>query len=259
MALRFTSTRLLGKNKKGILKPDENGYYIQPIGALNVFNSNNDYYVAEGAEQLFLQSSSFMRRVKAGALRAELGHPDYMPGMTDDDYLARILEIRETNTIAHFADIWLDRDFGRNNPEVNNPNLIAIMGKIKPWGPHANILKESFENPLEESCFSIRSLTRDYVEGGIRKKEIKQIVTFDYVNEPGIHIARKSFSPVLESIDLIKKDISMESLKIIDFLSRKKSYSNESDRTISMETISILKDMIMPELNQTSRPLAVRW
>jgi hypothetical protein len=49
-------------------------------------------------------------------------------------------------------------------------------------------------------CFSIRSITEDYQVGRKTYRDIVEVITFDYVNEPGIHIAEKYKSPALESI-----------------------------------------------------------
>jgi hypothetical protein len=63
------------------------------------------------------------------------------------------------------------------------------------------VLKEQLENAKENVCFSIRSITDDYRDAtGQVFKIIKEIYTWDYVNEPGISAARKWLSPALESL-----------------------------------------------------------
>jgi len=198
--IKFTESRLTETGKKGVLTPDSDGYYEMIIGGLNVYNSAGEYYVYEGAKLLFEQSSSFMRRIKTGCLKGELGHPKRLPGMSMDDYLTRIMTIEETNVMCHFSDIYLDTEFGKKHPEYKNPNLVAIIGKFKPAGPHANVLKSALENPKEEVCFSIRALTKDTYRNGRNERTLVQVVTFDAcVAEPGIMIARKWHSPGLES------------------------------------------------------------
>ena len=199
--IKFTETKLSETGKQGILTPDSNGYYEMVIGGLNVFNSVGEYYVYEGAKQLFEQSSSFMRRIKTGCLKGELGHPKRAPGMSIDDYLNRIMTIEETNVVCHFADIYLDTEFGKKNPQYKNPGLVAIIGKFKPAGPHANALRASLENPKEEVCFSIRALTKDIYRNGRNERTLMQVVTWDQVCEPGLSLARKWHSPGLESLN----------------------------------------------------------
>lgn len=198
--VKFTATKLASTGKQGILKPDADGYYTMPIGALNAFNSAGEYYTLNGAKELFEQSSIFMRRIKNGCLKGETGHPKRLPGMSMDDYINRILTIDEKNVCCHFKEVWLDEQFGANNPEFKNPRMVAIMGKVKPTGPHAASLKASFDNPSENVCFSIRALTRDYYERGQTYRVLTSIVTWDNVNEPGLSNATKWSSPALESI-----------------------------------------------------------
>ena len=197
--VKFSSTKLQNNGKKGVLPCDEDGYYTMAIGGLNAYNSAGQYYLLDGAKQLFESSSILMRRIQNGAVKAEVGHPKKLPGMTNDDFLNRILSIYEDNVCAHFKEIWLDDQFGKKNPEYKNPNLVAIMAKVKPSGPKGNTLKESFENLNENVCFSIRSLTRDFYEKGQYYRVLQNIITFDYVNEPGIAHANKWAAPALES------------------------------------------------------------
>lgn len=198
--IKFTSTKLASKGKAGILKPDADGYYTMVIGGLNMFNSVGEYYTADGARQLFEQSSTFMRRMQNGCLKGELGHPKRLPGMSMDDYLRRIITIEETNVCCHFKEVWLDEQYGKNHPELRNPSLIAIMAKVKPAGPKGSSLKESFDNPSENVCFSIRAFTKDYAQHGKTIRVLDQIMTFDQVVEPGLHIANKWDIPSLEAL-----------------------------------------------------------
>ena len=197
--IRFSCTSLVGTNKKGILKPDENGYYSQPIGGLNVFNSAGMYYTYEGAKHLFEdQSSAFMRRVKRGALRGENGHPKKLSNQSLEEYANRILTIDEANICVHWAEISLDFD---NFKDANGKPIIGIIGKFIPSGEKGYILEKALANPLENICFSIRSFTEDYYVRGVIHRDLRTVVTFDFVNEPGIGIAEKYKSPTLESFD----------------------------------------------------------
>lgn len=194
--IKFTCTSLEATNKKGILPPDEDGYYELPIGGLNILNSAGQWYDYDRARQLFENSSQLMRRVKRGALRGEVGHPQPLPGQSMEDYTMRILTINEKNVCAHFSEIFLN--FNDFKGEDGKP-IIAIMGKVAPSGPHADMLDRALKNRKENVCFSIRSFTQDSYEGGRYVRVLKNVVTFDYVNEPGIHIAEKFKSPALES------------------------------------------------------------
>lgn len=196
-SIMFTCTSLNGTNKAGILPVDENGYRTMAVGGLNVYNSAGIWYTAEGAKQLFNESSQLKRRIKRGVLRAEVGHPKQGDRQSMDSYMQRILTIEETNVCAHFSDIWLDFD---NYTGPEGP-IVAIMAKVCPGGPKADALERSFNNPKENVCFSIRALSQDTYINRKAARVLKNIVTFDYVNEPGISIAEKYKSPTLEQYE----------------------------------------------------------
>lgn len=189
--IKFTATKLANSGKKGVLTPDEDGYYTLAIGGLNCFNSANEFYDSNNVVSLFEKSSSFMRKIKAGYLYGELGHPAYQKGWSDDEYINRIYKIDESNLVCHFKDVWLVNGAGPSSP-------ITIMAKVIPFGSKGYILKESLDNPNINTAFSIRSIVGYYYERGIRHKVITSVITFDFVVEPGIANANKWDSPGLE-------------------------------------------------------------
>lgn len=192
----FECTALKGTNKVGVVKADNDGYYTMVIGALDFYNSRGQYYTYAGAQKLFEESSPFMRRVREGSLYGECGHPR-QDGMNNRDFMNRIMDVRENNIACHFRRVYLD------NKSVKGPdgrNAIAIMAEVKPAGPMGQALKEALENPSQNVCFSIRSLTQDEMVRGTVHKNLRTIMTFDWVAEPGISIARKWSSPSLESL-----------------------------------------------------------
>lgn len=243
--IKFSSTRILPTGKKGIIKPDANGYYTTILGGLNCYNSAGAYYPAsDEVRKLFEDSSILMRRIKKGVLKAELGHPKQTPGMSDMDYYQRIMDIDEKCVCAHISEIWLDEEFGKNHPEYNNPNLIAIVGRVAPSGPYGHVLKRSMENPEENSCFSIRSITEDRWEHGRVNKTIKTIVCWDMVLEPGLALATKYDSPALESFQE-SKILTVEYEKPISLNQLKRLSNNcETKLSASLEASKMIDEVI---------------
>lgn len=196
--VKFTETVFSSSNKKGTLTPDSDGYYTLVLGALNTQNSAGEYYTAEGALELFQESSQLMRRIKNGALYSELGHPKKTPGLSTEQFYSRVLTIEETNICAHIAEVTLDFNFGKNHPELNNLNLIAIIGKVKPAGAKAQAVQLALENPKQNCAFSIRGLTENKFINGKTLRRLTNIICWDFVTEPGISIADKVWSPACE-------------------------------------------------------------
>ena len=199
--IRFVATPLAGSNKTGILRPDARGYYRMYVGALNVINSAGMYYPFEAAKHIFTDGSSeFMRRVADRALRGELGHPKRLPGMTDAQFFGRLLSIYEENVCVFFNEIILDFD---NSYDEQGNKVIGILADLMPDGPHAAVLQRQIDNPDANCSYSIRSFTRDHLVGNLIHRDIKKVVTFDNVNEPGIGLAKKKYAPGLENANVL--------------------------------------------------------
>jgi hypothetical protein len=234
--VRFGASVLRGAGKKGILVPDSNGYYTMCVGGLNVFNSAGQWYTVEGARDLFSSSSIFMRRVSNKRLRGEVGHPKPLPGQSEESYINRIFEIDDKHVCVQFNEIWLD-DSGEVKDKNGSP-IIAIMAKLTPSGVHGDQLRRSLENGGEDVCFSIRAFTQDTLIRGIVHRELKTIVTFDQVNEPGISTANKFDSPTLESLN--DKVFSVDEIADVCRRNASTGVATESVITISDELLSNL-------------------
>lgn len=197
--ITFTCTRMMGTNKVGELKKNADGYYPVVIGALNMFNSAGQYYRLDAAREIFeSQNSEFVRRTKRGALRGEYGHPRMVPGMTPQQYFARLNQLHEDKISHHFANVYLDFD---NIKDESGKAVVGIMADMTPNGPLGHVLEKQMENPKENVCFSIRSFADDIAMGGVFHRHIRKVVTFDYVNEPGMHVAEKFRCPALEGFE----------------------------------------------------------
>lgn len=204
--IRFASTQLKNCDNSKIT-PDSDGYYDLIIGALNVYNSAGELYTSQGVVELFNDSSILMRRIKKGCLKGEVGHPPSL-GLSKDQYIRRLLTIQESNVCCHFKEIYLDTEFGKRNPGVCEPNTIAIRAKLKPSGPNGSALQKALDNPEENVCFSVRGFTEDYQQRGQLVRYLREIVCWDWVNEPGIHIASKWNTQSLEEFSVTEKMIS---------------------------------------------------
>ncbi len=246
----FSSTYLASKNKKGVLKPDSNGYYDVIVGGLNIHNSAGDYYVLNESKDLF-ENSTFKRRIQNGALKGENGHPRREPGMSDDAFLDRFLTIVESNVCVHYSDIWLD--FNSVKDSAGRP-VVAIMAKAKPSGPLAAVLENSLNDPNQNTAFSVRGFTKDIQMGSIKHRILKTIITFDHVVEPGISIATKWNNPALESLH-------EEKLKEHNLLSFTKSveatHSATEAKLLLSELSWIEKESVFS--NDINKPIYTKW
>lgn len=251
-SVTFSCTRLKGTNKVGLLKPDEDGYYRVVLGALNAYNSSGAYYPYEPAKRLFEKSSSLMRRVERGALRAENGHPKWLPGMSETAYANRIMQIHEDRVCAHIRQI--DLVFDNYKDERGRP-IIAIEGLVTPDGELAHVFERALKNPHTNIAFSIRSFTDDTPSFTGLQKRLVNIVSFDFVGEQGIWAADKYQSPSLESFEEKKFNRST--------LERAFKDSDSSYSTPSMESARMNADELFSSLGwvnkEQSQPSYLKW
>lgn len=200
--VQYECTILDRSKKQGKLLPNEKGYYTLPLGALDCFNSRNEFYASERAKRLFDSSSHFIRRMKDAVLKSEYGHPKRDPKWSDDEYMDRMSTVHEPMVCAHIRRVWLD--FSSMRDESGRP-VVLIMGEVIPSGPYGQYLKEALDNPEENVCFSVRGYTENRVVNGVTIRDLAEILTWDMVTEPGLYPAKKFYSPVLESFQVTKE------------------------------------------------------
>lgn len=189
------------------LKKDDKGYYYITLGALNAFNSAGEFYDIEGVNDLLTSESSVLyRRLKTGALKGEVGHPEYTVGTPKAAFYSRNMKILLSNTSHHIRDIELITT-KKGSGISNKGNTVLIKAWVKPSGPFGDALKEALENTDENVAFSIRCFTMNTKVNGIIIKKITQIITWDWVNEPGMSVATKWKELGIESLDVCDIDI----------------------------------------------------
>ena len=203
MGKEIILTTIKANEQNASLKKDSNGYYYVTLGALNTFNSANEFYaLTQNVKDLFTKDSSvLMRRLKAGYLKGEVGHPKLEPGMSREQFFSRNMRIDERNVCVHIKEIVLeetDIDSGYGD----GSKVVIVSGWVKPSGPHADALERDLENPDVNVAFSIRSFTSNKMVNGVLVKEIAQVITWDWVTEPGIAKANKWTKLGIESRDV---------------------------------------------------------
>ncbi len=230
---------VLRAGKQGIIKPDAAGYYTQCIGGLNIENAGGYVYAAERARHLFEESSSLQRRIKDRALRGEVGHPRRTADYANDQaWLHRLNDIHEPNICVYWAEIGLDENYGRNNPHLNRPDMVGIMARYRPGGASGHVLEKDLADPLANVSFSIRSFSvlRKAMMRNIY--DLQTIVTWDYVNEPGIKQAQKMLSATLESRH--EEDMAMSVIRRV--IERSKEMEN-TPQVATMESRNNLLEL----------------
>lgn len=195
MIISLAQPKLHNINKKGILKPDENGYYETVLGALDIKNSANELYPYKGNEGILDEGSPLRRRIENGQLYAEMGHPTREAGMSNSEWLTRYIRIEPTRICAHIKEVWLDPDYVTN---TTGERFVAIIGLVKPIPPYGDAIEEYLKTPDINVAWSVRSFTRNIRTFSSVVKYFTEIRNWDFVLEPGIKVATKWDSPSLE-------------------------------------------------------------
>ena len=238
--LTFSNTALLGTNKVGDLKCDENGYYYVCLGALEHPNSYGATYDLNPAKELLASSSPFMRQIKKGQLWGEYGHPE-RGSMNNDEYLRRIYTVMEKFQSHHIKEVIIDE----NATDVNGRKFIAIYGWIKPSGPYASYLEKQLKDKDQCVSFSIRSITNDKMKNGKLTKALVTIITWDYVGEPGLDTATKWNSPALEELDSF--NFSTTELKSLLTQQKAMGLGMESSSNRMVDTLRRVESATLPK------------
>lgn len=200
--LVLTTNKIPLRGKQGILKPDEHGYYTIPIGGFNCENSIGEIYTMENIRKLFSDSDEVQRKVKAGKMMGEWGHPTPKPGEPDSSYMARAGIVDDKDTCVLFSEIWLDDEVAKTEAMQAfgiSPNTVVTMSKLKPHGSKWEALQRALDDPKCNISFSVRNLSYDKTIRGVVYVIIVKIITWDAVIDPGISVASKWLSPRLES------------------------------------------------------------
>lgn len=235
-------TSIKTNNPNSSIRKDEAGYYEFILGAVNSLNSCNEFYVKDGIEK-FLTDENYMlaRKLKNGYLNGEVGHPKFLPGMTRESYYARNLNVDIQNVSHHIKSVWTQES---NIPcgVIGKGNKLLMKGMVKPSGVHGKVLQEHIDNNDANTAFSIRALTVNTQRAGVTYKSIVQIITWDWVLEPGIQQANKWANLSTESVDYLRfsvDDLTNKSSPIYKELMV--ALESEDSKQIMDETIYNIK------------------
>lgn len=202
----------------GYLEKDNNGYYKVNLGGFNVFNLHNEFYRVKDLNALINDPKKvFYKRLHGGYLNGEAEHPKMTPGMNPNHYYLRNLRIALENTSHH---IRSDLEIVSLNTPCNVPGAgkpVRVLGWIKPSGKHGQALQSFLDNPHQNTAFSIRAITTPPVTiGGYVVKDVVEIITWDWVDIPGIFQANKWSTIAKENYDIALESYLKENYSDVD-------------------------------------------
>lgn len=193
--IQFRVETLFSNNggRVGRIKPDENGIYKGlPMMVLGEVTQQNTYYdPASMVDQITNPQSRFNMIYRSGKLYGEFGHPTFY-GMSDNDKLNRLVTVDEKNTSHLFTGIYTDQ------PGPNN--TVVVRADLKPTGPKGAVFKESLDDPVVNTAFSLRAyVSTDMKPNGLKYRVVRQLTTWDTVGASGYATTDKAHGIGLES------------------------------------------------------------
>jgi len=225
----------------GTYKKDAEGYSLVPLCSFNIINRMGDFYPADKAiPQLDgTVMSTFWRYYSDHSLYAEVRHPMLtefsLPGVNERiavaRWLARLKQIDGTMTCAHIKKV--EYETAGDGDWKNPKNEVRVWGWLKPTGPYARVVEDSFNTPSMNTYFSLRSICAPKMVGGLRHMHMHDICTFDYVTYGGMESAckhRAGLNGFGVSNDSIWLDFKIEHLeKLKDMASQEVGLNSSND------------------------------
>lgn len=166
------------------MQPDDSGWYRDvPLGLIGAPSRNRAVYEPNSVAQCMSNpASAFYKKITEGNLRGEYGHPF----IRDKSDMMRILTIDMTKVSHSIGKVY--------TKPTENGNFIVIFGDIKPSGPYGKYLEKSFQDPTDNTSFSLRSICSKPREAdNLLYKKMLAMVTFDAVDGPGYKEASKRY------------------------------------------------------------------
>jgi len=244
------SLNKIGNNK---VETREDGAYKVILGALNAFNVHNEFYLVDGVKNL-LQSGgyhSLASKLQRGLLKGECRHPFKEPGMSDSSFVNRNLIVDNGSASHHILEVLLEET---NQVESNGSKVVLIWGWIKPTdNEHGRALKADLEDENVNVAFSIRCFSVLRNINGLACRYITNIVTWDWVDNPGIARAVK---PATSKSSLTTENAVHDVVITSDMIDELKDQQS-SVTTENSDTMSLLNSLGKKVSKEA--PLYKRW
>lgn len=177
----------------GRIIPDENGIYRGlPLMIMGEPTQNNTYYDPNSImDQITNPQTRFNKVLSQGKLYGEFGHPTFN-GMNNDDAIQRLVTVDEKNHSHMFTSLYTD-------PQKTD-GTVVLRGDVKPTGPYGAVFKESLDDPVVNTAFSLRAyVSTDMRPNGLKYRTVRQLCTWDTVGASGYATTDKAHAIGLES------------------------------------------------------------
>ena len=181
------------KGRVGVIRPNDLGIYCGvPMMVMGEITQQKTYYdPVSMMEQITNPATGFHKEFTAQKKCGEWGHPQFY-GLRDEDKLARLTKVEEDRTSHLFTGLYTD------NPSPDG--TVVVRADIKPTGKYGHLLKDSLDDPVMNTAFSLRAFVSTNVRpDGVKFRTVRQLTTWDCVNSSGYATTDKNHALGLES------------------------------------------------------------
>lgn len=188
----FTNNRLTNTKYNMTVKENEKGHFHVVLGAVNAKNNQNETYIDQGLDKLLSEGGylSVAHKLQAGLMGGEAMHPRRTPGMTDAQWMHRNLQI-DTLRQAYVIHTIETKQTTLTEAGCEKP-VTLLEGWIEcDDSDVGNKLRARLRNKNVNVTFSIRCFARETFPGS-NIWYITKIITFDWVDIPGMSYASKN-------------------------------------------------------------------
>lgn len=263
----FGNIILAGSGKKGILTPDDTGYYTLNAGGFNVKNRNGISYTANRyIQECMSDDSDLKRRVRRGEVYAECGHPQMFfyervngvvvrTAITDlFTWIKRLKTIEMDRACGHIREIHFDAS--QWTAKGGGPIYNTIEIKPLESNVFGKMFKENLDTPEMNTSISVRTVTAPQRYGDT-ERQVEYFTGYDWVVEPGMDWANKHSSAGCESLDQLIEFNENQSMIIspdtaIQLMEDGLSKIDHIHSTAGMEAFESISDMLVTLKNSVS-------
>lgn len=192
--ISFRVETIYPKGRVGVIKPDERGVYRGlPMMMLGEITQQKTYYDPESViKQITSPDTTFNKIFTNQKLMGEYGHPTFYDLNSDTDKLQRLCTVDESKASHLFTSLYTD--------QPASDGSIVVRADIKPTGPYGAVLKDSLDDPIVNTSFSLRAFVDTNVRpDGVKYRTVKSLTTFDAVGASGFKNSDKGHALALES------------------------------------------------------------
>lgn len=187
----FSGASFKASNNK-VPKRDDGAFYVT-LGAFNAFSTEGLFYNEHGLRELLTEKNDYNSigsKIDRRCAKGEANHPMKRPGETIPEFIDRNLVIDMTNASHNILELGFEE---LEESELPGTKVVLIKAWVLPTDNEVGrSLKADLENENVNVCFSIRCFSRVVEINGVKHRIITKVMTWDWIDNPGISYATKA-------------------------------------------------------------------